>query len=100
MKDLKCGLKSCSFNKGYCCCSKSVCVNASADCTTFAPSEEKSRSDFEAGSDFVRADYSVDTAVSCSADCVFNKDGVCVSNGITVMREGNSDAACLTFTKR
>lgn len=100
MKDLKCGLKACRFNRGYCCCSKEIEVNASADCTTYAPDERKRTADFEAGSDFTKADYSVDTAVACDADCVFNGGGKCVANGITVMREEETPAACLTFMPR
>ena len=55
---------------------------------------------FEAAGDFVKADYSVDTRVSCEADCVFNKSGKCVSNGITVMNEGENGAVCLTYIKQ
>ncbi|MCI9031828.1 MAG: DUF1540 domain-containing protein [Clostridia bacterium] len=99
MKDLKCGMKNCRYNKGYCCCAKEIDVNAETDCTTYSPDEEKSRSLFEAGSDFVKSDYSIDTNVLCGADCIFNRDGKCIANGITVMGQGNSDAACLTFIK-
>lgn len=100
MKDLKCGLKGCKYNKGYCCCSKEINVDCNTDCTTYAPDENKRKSLFEAGDEFARADYSVDTTVSCGADCVFNKDGRCVANGITVMGEGDSEATCLTFIKK
>ena len=100
MKDLKCGLKGCKYNKGYCCCSKEINVDCNTDCTTYAPDENKRKSLFEAGDEFARADYSVDTTVSCGADCVFNKDGRCVANGITVMGDGDSEGSCLTFIKK
>lgn len=100
MKDVKCGLKQCRYNKGYCCCSKEICVNSGADCSTYSPDESKKRSMFETSGEFVKANYSVDTKVSCSADCVFNKSGTCVATGITVMSELNSPAACLTFVKQ
>lgn len=54
---------------------------------------------FEAGSDFVKADYSVDTAVNCNADCIFQKDNKCIASGITVMGDNNC-ANCLTFIKK
>lgn len=98
MKDLKCGLTACKHNKGYSCCAKSITVDRAADCSAYDPVASK-RTDFEAGADFVRANYSVDTEVSCSASCIFNRDGRCRSNGITVMSEGSSPAACLTFIK-
>ena len=99
MKDLKCGLKACRFNKGYCCVSKEIDVNNHADCKTYSPDENKRRLQFEAANEFVPANYSVDTKVGCSADCIFNKDGKCISNGITVMNREPQDASCLTFIK-
>lgn len=99
MKDLKCGLIGCRHNRGYCCCSKQIEVDAKADCLTYSPDDNKRAAAFEAGDDFVKADYSVDTCVTCGADCVFNKSGRCVSNGITVMNEGGPTPACLTFIK-
>lgn len=98
MKDLKCGKKMCKFNKGYSCCARKIEVAKTADCLTFTPSE-KDLSSFEAGSDFVKADFTVDTSVGCNADCIFQKNNRCVSSGITVMGENNV-ASCLTFIKK
>ena len=99
MKDLKCGMKNCRFNKGYCCCAKEVDIGHGTDCTTYDPDFTKNRTLFEAGADFEKADYSVDTRVLCGAECIFNREGKCIANGITVMGQGNSDASCLTFIK-
>ena len=98
MKDIKCGLTNCKFNRGYCCCSREIFVSGNTDCKTFSPDASKEKTEF--ATDFVKADYSVDTAVSCSADCLFNKDGKCVSNGITVTSDGASVASCLTFVRK
>lgn len=100
MKDLKCGLKDCKFNRGYSCCSKAISVTGGTDCATYSPDPVKSGEKFEASGEFVKPDYTVDTAVSCNADCVFNREGKCVSVGITVMGEGDKDACCLTFVKK
>ena len=99
MKDLKCGLKECRFNKGYSCCADCITIEGNTDCRSYAPQEDKRGSMFEAADEFVPANYSVDTKVKCNADCVFNKNNICVSNGITVMGEGEKDAVCLTFIK-
>ena len=99
MKDLKCRMKNCRYNKGYCCCAKQIDVTEETDCSTYLPEEGANRSLFEAGSDFVKSDYSVDTKVSCGAKCIFNRAGTCIANGITVMGDGNNDATCLTFIK-
>ncbi len=97
MKDLKCGKKNCTFNKGYCCCAREIEVAKNTDCLTYEPTD-KNPSMFEAGSDFVKADYSVDTSVGCNADCIFQKGNKCIANGITVMGESDG-ASCLTFIK-
>ncbi|MBQ7227129.1 MAG: DUF1540 domain-containing protein [Clostridia bacterium] len=99
MKDLKCGLKECKFNKGYSCCSKSITVAENTDCTTYSPDEAKRRVQFESASDFIPANYSVDTAVACSADCIYNENGKCRASGITVMTGNSNDAQCMTFVK-
>ena len=99
MKDIKCGLKTCKHNKGYCCCARQIDVTGGACCQTFAPDANKNKSLFEAGSDFVKANYSTDTKVGCNAPCVFNKDSKCVANGITVMTDESSSPSCLTFLK-
>lgn len=100
MKDLKCGTRQCHYNKGYCCCSKCICVSENGECKTFENDENKHKSMFETSNEFTKANYSVDTDVSCSADCVFNKSGKCFASGITVMREPDSPASCLTFIKK
>lgn len=99
MKDIKCALKECKFNRGYCCCSKQISINNKTDCVTYSPDEKKRSSSFESSREFIRADYSVDTSVSCNADCLFNKNGKCYANGITVSTE-KSSANCLTFVKK
>ena len=99
MKDLKCGLKECRYNKGYCCCSKNVAIDSRTDCATYSPDEDKRRATFEAASDFIPANYSVDTAVACAAACIYNKSGKCSAHGITVMSSDRERAACLSFVK-
>lgn len=100
MKDLKCGLRVCKFNKGYSCVSRQISVNGNADCTSYDPDERKRRIQFEAANDFVPANYTVDTKIGCGAECIFNREGKCVANGITVMSRASDDASCLTFIKK
>lgn len=99
MKDLKCGLRECKYNKGYSCCSKSITVSGMTDCTTFAPDESKRRIEFEAANDFIPANYNVDTHVKCDANCIYNTGGSCSATGITVMGNVPDSAKCLTFIR-
>ena len=98
MKDLKCGLKDCVHNSGYCCRAKSIEVDRYTDCLTYEQDQNKRKNLTEAGKD-VKARYDVDTAVTCHAHCVFNRASKCIANGITVMNSGDKDAQCLTFVK-
>jgi hypothetical protein len=98
MKDLKCGLKTCKFNKGYCCNAKQISVSDQTECSSYTY-DQQNASLFEAGSDFVKVNYSVDTQVGCKAACLFNKNDTCIANGITVMNDEKHKAGCLTFLK-
>ena len=100
MKDLKCGLRDCKHNKGYSCCAKKIQVDNFTDCLTYEKSPEKKKVMFEAAGDFVAANYSVDTAVGCTAKCIFNRDDKCKANGITVMGAAEEQACCMTFVKK
>lgn len=100
MKDLKCGLKNCKFNQGYCCCARAIDVKHDTGCATYTFDATKAKSMFEAGSDFTKANYAVDTSVACTAECIFQKNRKCIANGITVMNENGTEAKCLSFIKK
>lgn len=97
MKDLKCGLTDCSFNKGYSCCGNHITVNSNTDCSSFTKREQDNF--FEAGVDIASGNCTVDTYVECKANCLYNKNDRCVANGITVMDEDGKGATCLTYIR-
>lgn len=99
MKDLKCGLKDCKYNKGYCCTAKKIGVDNNSDCVSYTPSEQKRQALFESAEDFAPANYSVDTSIECTAQCLFNKNNKCIANGITVMVGTDGKATCMSFIK-
>lgn len=100
MKDLKCGMTECEHNKGYGCCANCISVESSSVCASYSPDKDHRKNYFEAGEDFEPINYSVDTKIKCNADCVFNRDKSCISNGITMMGEENQHALCLTYIKK
>jgi len=99
MRDLKCGLTECTYNKAYSCCARQIEVTDCADCKTFKNDPDKKETYFEAGEDFAKRNFDVDTLVFCKADCIFNKESVCRANGITVLGDGKQEAVCATFMK-
>ncbi|MCL2861435.1 MAG: DUF1540 domain-containing protein [Firmicutes bacterium] len=100
MKDLKCGKKECRFNKGYCCTAKDISITNDTYCSSYDPVEEKRKSLFEVAHEFAKANYTVDTHVKCTADCIFEHEKCCTANGITVMSEDERTPQCLTYVKK
>lgn len=99
MYDLKCGQKNCKHNHGYSCCAKNIAVSSGTACTTFEEKEPQNVNT-ESAAEFGKPDYSVDTAVSCNAPCLFNRSSKCIANGITVSTDDDGCAECLTFIKK
>ena len=97
MKDLKCALKACIYNRGYCCCADEIKVGTDTKCHTYTIDHGK-QDDllFEMGMDQTKPDYSVNTKVNCDAPCVFQKNDRCHAIGITVLA-ADKDAECATF---
>lgn len=97
MKDLKCSIKLCAYNKGYSCCANEISVTNTAICSSYTKDNSKQNDKmFELGMDETKPDYSVDTRVNCTAPCLFQKSSKCVAVGITVLSE-NKKAECATF---
>jgi hypothetical protein len=96
MKDLKCGLLKCKYNKGYACSAKKISVDRQTDCSSYEEDLSRRRNLFEAARE-PNGNFKNDTQVSCRAKCIFNRDGECVANGITVAGNKDSGATCLTF---
>ncbi len=100
MYDLKCGQKDCKYNHGYCCCAKDIAVSDGTECTTYQKCDNCKKPDTEAAAEFSKPDFSVDTAVTCNAPCLFNRSTKCIANGITVSTADDGCAECLTFIKK
>lgn len=101
MYDLKCGQKDCKHNHGYCCCAKDISVSSGTSCTTYERCDCSTRAhNTEAAAEFSKPDHSVDTAVACTAPCLFNRSTRCIANGITVSTANDGSAECLTFIKK
>ena len=104
MKDLKCALKDCRYNQGFSCVAESITVDDCAQCTSYEQSPKKLADRmFEIG-DLAKPDYDVDTLISCKTHCcLFNREGGCNANGITVLGNtvtGTPCADCATFTPK
>ena len=100
--DLKCKKMDCEHNDGCACMCKHINVNNQCECTTYAhrhTDEEKQHQDisrdmFEAAPDLHPFRHNKKVDIECSANCLFNEDGKCHANGISVSNKHT--AICIT----
>ena len=94
MYDLKCKRKGCEFNENCNCTAKNVEVTKDTSCKTYKPSENNEAGDEKISQPPIRKDIKV----GCKAECIFNKEEVCMANGITVQTcENKACPSCCTF---
>lgn len=102
--DLRCNKTNCKFNDRYACRAKDIHVSKSTECRTFEHDKQKdnlpklSSTMFEQAPDIAPFRAKDKVGVLCHAPCLFNKDGVCTANGITVL--DNKEAICGTFIEK
>lgn len=103
--DLRCNKTCCKHNKQYACKAKEIHVNRDTDCRTFAndkhkPKQEKlSKTMFEQAPEIAPFRAKDDVKIKCNAKCLFNKQGDCIANGITIL-DAKYDGKCGTFIEK
>jgi hypothetical protein len=83
--------------------SRGITVDRSCECATFEKADkldEKQKQDisknmFEVAPDIHPFRHNREISIECKAECLFNKDGLCKSNGISVMN-GKNSGVCIT----
>ena len=102
--DIRCRKTTCQFNDRYTCKAKGILVGRKVACTTFEKGDKKEEVDttkhlFEKTPDYAPQRDSKTLAILCHADCLFNKEGKCVSNGITV-NSISEKPYCVSYLKK
>ncbi len=101
--DLKCKKLNCKYNNACACMSKGIRIERNCECGTFEKntnlSEEQhqdiSRDMFEVAPEIHPFRHNRSMSIECGAECLFNKDGLCKANGISVMN-GKMSGVCIT----
>ena len=103
--DLKCKKMVCKYNDSCSCMSKHIKIARNCECATFERAKDEelddkqhqdiSRDMFEVAPDIHPFRHNRTMSIECGADCLFNKDGICKSNGISVMN-GRVSGVCIT----
>ena len=87
--DLKCRKTTCKYNKHYTCVAKNLAITAEISCQSYEHDSTKnvkdsSRCMFEETPRYAPHREKKKLRVACGAKCLFNEQGVCVANGLTV----------------
>lgn len=103
--DLRCRKTTCKYNNCLTCTAKKIDISSKRDCEMFEKDGKKEEIDF---SNLIFTDnppkitdykHMKDMCLTCKAHCLFNHEGRCVSNGITVNSAVTRDPKCTTFMK-
>lgn len=100
--DLKCKKMNCEHNDGCACMCKHIKVNKKCECDTFNPCnnadkkqhQDISRDMFEVAPELHPFRHNKKVDISCDAHCLFNENGKCHANGISVSNKHT--AICIT----
>lgn len=101
--DIRCRKTECGKNCKYTCRAKSIYISKNMICETYVHQEGKqpdtSRSMFEVAPEYAPMRDSKTLRIDCSAVCIFNEDGKCSANGITV-NSLKEKPYCITYVKK
>lgn len=103
--DLRCRKTGCKYNKNLTCTACHVNIANNLFCQTYKDEKGKEIKDFSVtiftDTPPKIADYRhiKDACLHCKAKCLFNKDGYCLANGITVNAGISKEPKCITFLK-
>ena len=102
--DIRCRKTTCFYNDRFTCKAKEILVDGKVICSTFKEDNTKTVPDttaklFERTPDFAPQRDSKALKIVCKADCLFNRNGKCVSNGIT-LNAIKEKPFCISFLKK
>ena len=101
--DLKCRKTTCKYNNYYTCRAKSIAIAGGLECRSFILDpgkqvKDSSRCLFEEAPKYAPHREKKGMRVACAAKCLFNEQGVCVANGLTI-NSINDEPLCITYIK-
>lgn len=87
--DLKCRKLNCKYNNGFSCRAKNIAIARELSCATFELDPSKRVRDtslcmFDEAPTYAPHREKKGMRVTCAAKCLFNEQGCCTANGLTV----------------
>lgn len=103
--DIRCRKLKCRFNDRFVCKAKGILVDGKVVCSTYE--EDFSKKDlqdvtkhlFESEPNYAPQRDSKALTIACKANCLFNRNGKCVSNGIT-LNSIKEKPYCVSYLKK
>lgn len=107
--DIRCRKTTCKYNKTHTCMAKGILVESDAKCDTYEVDSQKEIEENNKDNDMSRTLFEgkikhaphrarKNIVIKCNADCLFNKEGKCMANGITV--NDLKSPYCISFFKK
>ena len=101
--DIRCRKTSCVYNDRYTCKAKGIEITKGAICKKYEKGEgfvvDKTKNMFSRTPEYAPQRNSKTISISCQAHCLFNKNGACQANGIT-LNDLKNKPLCVTFLRK
>ena len=92
--DIRCRKRQCKYNDRFTCRAKDISVSEKSK-----EVEDTTQSLFSKTPDYAPQRDSKTMTITCRANCLFNRNGKCVSNGIT-LNAIKEKPYCVSFLKK
>lgn len=101
--DIRCRKTNCQFNNKFTCQAKEILINQKIICSTYKngdkPEIDTTKTMFERAPEYAPQRDSKTMKIGCKTNCMFNKSGVCIANGITV-NDIKECPYCMTYISK
>ena len=101
--DIRCRKTTCKYNDKYTCKAKGILIKKNVECSQYEntkPAVDKTKWMFSENPPIYAPQRNSSTiAIDCNAHCLFNNDGKCVANGIT-LNDIKEKPLCMTFLRK
>ena len=103
--DIRCRKTVCKFNDRFTCKAKGILINGKVICESFVNDSlnkkdiDTTKKLFDKIPTYAPQRDSKTICIECKAHCLFNHNGKCVSNGIT-LNAIKEKAFCISFLKK
>lgn len=102
--DIRCRKTSCEYNNKYTCKAKEILIRKNLECAKYLhsnkPVVDKTQKIFSQNPpEYAPQRDSSTLDISCNAHCLFNHDGKCEANGIT-LNDLKEKPLCVTFLRK